>query len=1367
MKKKLCLLFLSLLICFGYVNAATANDKVRISTKNPVVVGQHWIQWYKKGATSTYIDYEKDTKVYYGKAAAEAACKRATGSSDPNACVYQTQTLKSKCVTDGVGNLNPQACRSHEVNACRRINNGKKFYCTRLAKSFSSLVECSRNCGTTTCRDKCAIDAEKTTYKIGVKKSVTASGTYEDSIKDSTIWNYVLASGDDAYCIQPGKKGPDGTEYCLNSEMNLNDCDDKLQKHYYCGLAQIIYMTLTPQTDSNGKTTFVKSGNYGHGAVTTALRMWAAYYGSKKGTVISGLDSIGQEQDTDEFDYYSNTKVYLNTANAAVGGYTGSPCATTKSNSNMGILCGDVKNQADINHSYTKSIVLFNKALAMFQGTSSDKFLGGMLTSSENDEEYKLDATKKENGGANLVAKWPTSFVEQYERETTKTYEIECTKEQLLNKDSRCRMYLQVFYYDAQGNKVLVNSNNITVKGDNNKCSKEKCEVEVSGAMTCTDTTYESNRNLDSSTRKYDFEVTLKGYGAVGVIREYRHCANPNGYQIMLTAAIEKVKNEQEPDPSTGTGGTKYTKSVTTDCPCNDDTKCSDFNPVSKTLSGDLGSATCSNNYDGYDKFDKSDPYMNCILNPCKESDKLQFRETEKVGLNKNVCDIYCRKEVTFFLANKKSVYAGMQFRYDIGPAVLACETGLISSTVEETAALTSIVLQKKQCTSEIYYDTKNKYGNNKSWLQQYDEAVKNMLAAYTEWKKYESIYDWQMKDNGGQPQIITGKEKPCAVGSKTCPTTSCNTTTKKLSEVKYLYAWPTQGYNDSGVCGSWSETLSKTPYKGWYASSGSTVGKMFNLGTSNDSYGIRFGKFNCGSNECGTEQCKCGQCYGKDKKKTSGCCPDYDNTTDGKCDAGESTNNEDKTRAKDDNDKYYALYTQKVDAVAQLLYDLQNCNLYDNDGTTSTAIKDYYQSVPSEYNSTYRAKINKAETGSTKNLILEQSVCDDSNSECANMKLEYEDELYGSSVTISKKSDNNKSELLNKTLFCKNRDDNNPNCYKYEKNKANEIEDGDKTEAHQLVKCTGTRTNTRCTTENIQLPVNDYASFVIITETDFWRSDKFSSSAYTGLLGEDAGNGLSTPLGNEVYPVSNGLNTGGKTGNYEVKQHIDNVKIVVDDNVSLDYTCSYDVYNTTNLYDCNTTPENKGKLDLKNCKNRCYKLVAGVPVITEDCNNFDLKDSDSKGYGFVYRNVDLTNMFPNSGLSDPTEDRNNRPIGTNWASDLGTTVRTEIEQKGNEIYSESGDSDGLSNANLKYSFILTPTAINRIREYNTIQELSNKGYQNSNFISCELVKDNKNSSGLNGFYNCKSEFLDEISQPNNSYDVYTVKFCNPGRSGC
>ncbi len=1317
MKKKLSVLFISLLLCIGYVNAESANDRVTIVSQPATTVGYHWIASYGPKQVYEITNYNYDTNTYRGLSAAKAACKKATGSSDSSACSYKIVDQKYKCDLDGAKNLKPEACRTYKAKGTTCSASGNQWLCKLSGKKFANRNTCNQAClnYTRSCNSSCSADQDNTTYKIGVNYSNSSTGgSYTDKIQPSTIWHYLLKSKsgtvDNAFCLQPGKRGPHGTQYCLNKEVNLSDCDDKLQKHYYCGLAQILYYTMTPSNAADGSVTYVDNGKYGFGSITTALRMWASYYGKIKGNAISGLNEIGLENG--EFDYYTNTPVYLNTAIAASKGYKGNDCAENKNANNLGVLCGDVGN----NHSYKLSIELFNKALAMFNGKGG-KFLDGMLGGTDNG--FKINTTKNNIGGATMTAAWPKTFVEQSTTSsvTSKQYKLECTKEEILNKNSACRIYTQVFV-EKNGKKTLIPAGQIAAN-----CTKEKCTVEVKGEKVCVVTTTSTTTNL-----KYTFEVTLKGYTSNGVIREYRNCASPNSYQIMLTAAFNKYRVEQT-SKSTDSDQ-KFTRTVSVSCPCNDQTKCTNFGPSSKTLT-DGGKASCGNNYDGYDKFDKSDPYMNCILNPCNTNDQKQFeRDAGELGLNSDVCTVFCRKEVVFYLANKKTVYAGMQFRYDIGPALIACDDD-VDTTVRTDVALTSIVLQKKQCTSEIYYDKPNKKG--KTWLQMYDQAVKNMMKAYQNWKQKESIYSWE-KSNGG-PDKVQIPAVDCYRGTG-CPG-KCEKSRTLSAIDSYLY-WPKKG--------------SSQKYSYCTISSGTTKGVTFGLNCKKSgSYNISDGKLNQASG-CQATSCNCETCGGgtdADGKPipTYRCNCDYGQNTTGTCQAGRAGN---PNLAKNGEATAYSAYKSKLDAVAQLIYDLQNCNMYVASGNTAPKIQDVYQSVSTSHHGTVAASINKSALGSAKNIMLKESVCDAANDECADMTLEYEDELYGKNVTIEKETKTLPSKNLNETYFCKNTSDANPDCYRYVKDEEVEIRKPNALVAHQLIQCSGDRTDAKCTnTGTINLPTNDFASFTIITETDFWRSDKFSASAYTGSVTQsDRGSGLSTPLGNEEYPVSNGLTTGGKTGNYSVKQHIENVKITTDDNVSLDYTCSYDVYNTTNLYDCATKTKD-GKLDLSACKNSCYKLVAGVPVIKSECSNFDLKKGNSKGYGFTYRNVDLNDLFPN---------KTERPAGVNWSTTVGKEVIRKVEKKGTDIFTDD--------SNIKYSFVLTPTAINRIREYNTQQELKKVGYQDSSYLSCDLVKDKNSTNGLKGFYRCKSAFLDEISQPNNSYDIVTKKFSNPGEGG-
>ena len=138
MKKKLSLLFISLLLCFSYVNAESMEDKVSISSGGKELVGYHWVQSYTKKSTSINHDFSKSS-TYKGLASAQAACKRLTGSSDPNACVYSPTVQKYTCTLDGADNMVPQACRGHLASgkSCKTKSKGV-YYCELNGKEFKA-----------------------------------------------------------------------------------------------------------------------------------------------------------------------------------------------------------------------------------------------------------------------------------------------------------------------------------------------------------------------------------------------------------------------------------------------------------------------------------------------------------------------------------------------------------------------------------------------------------------------------------------------------------------------------------------------------------------------------------------------------------------------------------------------------------------------------------------------------------------------------------------------------------------------------------------------------------------------------------------------------------------------------------------------------------------------------------------------------------------------------------------------------------------------------------------------------------------------------------------------------------------------------
>ena len=366
----------------------------------------------------------------------------------------------------------------------------------------------------------------------------------------------------------------------------------------------------------------------------------------------------------------------------------------------------------------------------------------------------------------------------------------------------------------------------------------------------------------------------------------------------------------------------------------------------------------------------------------------------------------------------------------------------------------------------------------------------------------------------------------------------------------------------------------------------------------------------------------------------------------------------------------YYEKWKEQYDTVkrsdnkkelSKWVYELLNCNLYTKDEIKNYLKENNYSDIT--INNTIKDLAISNEANSNKNSKTQLSVS-------------YEKESTLSKITglITDKV---------KTYYCTN------NCYK---------------------------NNSQITGNNNlsnKLPINEYASFTVESQTDFYESKEYQTDVLSGIVSEINGNNKDnnkTPIEKYSYPVNN--NT--KTGSYDINYKLTNVPTT--DKKDINYSCKYDVYNRTVLYDCKITDKD-GNLDLSSCSDDCYEVKNGIPVINKSCIKWTV--SDKKQYGFIYRSVDLSNLFPN-GLSS-----RNKPI--NWSDKLKEIEN--IQKTASDIFTNKDY--------LEYRYVLTPQTIKDIKKYNKEQS-KNGGYKNNTLTDCEMV--------LNGnvyeFKNCKSTFI-------------------------
>lgn len=1332
------LIVISILFCLSNVQASQCIN-IYTQSGSGISVGYYKYTWLdRKTWTTTVVG--NATAVKAGASTPTEAlnkCRSRTGvKNGTEKCIaaysYTGTGIKYKCGSITTSSKSDCEKKSYtEKGSWKYVTSGTcketkvlfstKYKCSLNSTKYSKLSDCNAACKkyrcstsgseckgsystcsgkackakTISCKNNCKVtyaDAVKYGYKYSkVTTNTNSSSTWKNGEGPLYAYKYYTANGDTTYCIQPGKTGPGGNQYCLSQDFDLTRC--KTENHFFCGFAAILYETVKEDgTYPDGTVRFVDNGKYDYAEITAALRMWVAFGGSGNITLSDGeiITGLGEA----ELEYVTNTNVYKITAEkAAQSQYKGTEC---KNISQFGVLCTG----ADGSTRYKKAIELFLAAVNGKRDFVKYEY------SEDSEPTFKNISTNEGNTTTfTVVTEIPETFQEKM---------VDCTKEEILNKNSGCKVYA---YLKDEKDKI-VNGQIVSAKCE----GKETCEFVIKAQRK------ECSLTKGATETTYTLNFGLKGASKGGYVRQYINANGADASQIMLTFAFNEKKVEIDSPDNPDTTLT-YTQTLNVPCYCDPTKYCEDFKAKGNLKStcegyGTLGAGA----YDTYEKSTYEDPYMNCILNACDPNKKEEFSYTKETGANSKVCNIYCRKELTFYLANKTKVYAGMQFSYDIASKVLQGE-GDIEKVLTTDHKLTSIVLQKRQCTSEIYYNKKNADG--KTWIEQYDTAVKNMINAYNEWKKIEVLYDWQV-GNGG-PHKITACAKNSYTGSGSCGSTACTTISGACGE-KTIYTWPSYGYSCNSS-GSDTITSSSKNYNTWKINSSCKANSNGEVTCANSKSGtpsntLQTGTANVGVSGCGSTCCKRTTSCSTNSKGVTTCthpCVAHQSTSRS-CTNGTNQSND---TLEDEEDTAWDKFKIAVKEVEQLYYDLQNCNFYvdstgNNKDKFSEKIINYYTDLNGKYHSgDNTVSPSKTVGGSIKDYLLEQAYCK-TKEECVSLVLGYEDD-YGANTKFSSNVDNVDSRL-NNNYYCKN-DGDKTKCYEYKQDEEVEIENTNKATKHDRIVCSGVGTNATCKSVDIYLPTNDYATFITVTEADFWQPKSYKTSVYTGVVSEDDGStdtGNSTPLGKEVFPVSNKSRKDasgrdkGSTGSYNVNHKYSNLGLTTTEKFDYEYACSYDVYNTTKYYDCETN-EN-GVTDLTKCKNPCYELKDGVPVITDSCDIWTPKDNNSKTYGFIYRNVDVGNLFPGKDIRD---------TGINWSSK--TDVIDAIEKTADTIYT--------TDDYLEYRYVLTPGNIRQIREYNSSQN-ANGGYLNETLSNCTMVDDD---GGLKSFTECKSSFLSEI----------------------
>ena len=574
--------------------------------------------------------------------------------------------------------------------------------------------------------------------------------------------NKYYAGDEEAYCINPSYYFPEyGSTW--DSTFDVTKCKNA-RSSKDCGYASILI-----EGDRIGAS---------YGAIATALRLWGAdeqyvydYKLASGGYDDTGLPVRGSNGAIRNFQPpYIN--IYKRTV-ANIDKYlkSGQKIETVQSPSDLkmiacshdmetgaGVVCGYSGDYLDAIYLYINTIQgnpkmlehLDEKLTNLGYDTTESKYVVDAKITNYNEETKEIEITE---------------ILE-------KDVEVECDLLEGENKEY-CRMPKQIISIDIGGKQVLLDSTQTDMYY--NYCKKNRCVITIQPSVAICDKTKTSKYTTIHI--EYDYEKTI----AQRVVKKFVSCVSSNvdKEQIMF---VYDLKDEIYNTPESSHRKHDLTSSPTMDikyvCKCNEDeydgpdavaygagnfdkaaydnTKVETFKSNQDGLNNVCGNVNQDGSYNSkntflsgpYDTYTKSsvfEPSISQIVNMCRESKKELYDYSDYYGVNSKVCKLYCRDEVDYILANKTKVYAGMTFKYDIAtkmkdyPNLVVNQVrkgtkeynyylinGNSISTIQDKkdnpSLLTSIVIEQRDCVSNIFFNTENEDG--KTWKQLYDSVV-------------------------------------------------------------------------------------------------------------------------------------------------------------------------------------------------------------------------------------------------------------------------------------------------------------------------------------------------------------------------------------------------------------------------------------------------------------------------------------------------------------------------------------------------------------------------------------------------------------------------------------------------------------------
>lgn len=563
----------------------------------------------------------------------------------------------------------------------------------------------------------------------------------------------------------------------MNTEVNINLCtdiksgasEDGYDLYGACGMAELLYQISNKSSDLYsflGGEKYFKilnpsdddSDNNSYAIITTALRLWINYYNSEINTTSKKLssDSIGYTKGsigntsvtTETYKLNYNEGILLDAlpscSNITSGLCYGNPGDTNLYNDKTGNNKEASQYSPQLAYSLFYYLYINKEKHVSFRSN----------TTISNSNEF----TSTSSGIYNETNKTYTMMVKDNEIDEKKVYELlaSCAETE---KGCSSIMTLKDQYGNEIGSCEKTSGNNIcyNIKAPSTGKDSAPISIEIVNVKKCNIVL--KNKEVEITAKTNSTTTTNLNIGKwwFGIIT---HASADTSKQALVAFNKDQI-NLSDPIPTTTVDSLTLDFSfININCdttPCDPNHSCSTLEPTTDipidSKDSNILKETCKASATsdiGFEVKSIEDPSMSCIINNCEDTNEY---EVPISATTDDICKLYCREEVKFYLPTKVYVNAGMQFAYDVGDSLK--KYGIIKEQIDESKKLTSVVVRYKQCTAVF-----NQSAYNKSESPQKEDYKKQCLFENDDIKntilktinsnniELEVIYDEDKKNN-------------------------------------------------------------------------------------------------------------------------------------------------------------------------------------------------------------------------------------------------------------------------------------------------------------------------------------------------------------------------------------------------------------------------------------------------------------------------------------------------------------------------------------------------------------------------------------------------------------------------------------------